>query len=261
MRIQMLARTPMRTRQAALLHKAFVEQRAFLTVVASSKDPKDANVVNGLVKNTAAAIGAVQEYREKNRAKKNVADHLAALSEGVPALGWVVVAQKPAPHVTAAKESAEFYTNRVLKEYKDKYVAGPRRGGLAAARCAAPDRRAVGRKRLGGVGAGTHTLRDETQKNWARAFPALLTALFEYVKKYHTTGLAWNPKGGDAKSAAPADPSVPAASKPEIISISEEIPATDPAEPTIISASWISPADQLGVQHLSGPGFVPGPVG
>ena len=63
------------------------------------------------------------------------------------------------------------------------------------------------------------------------------------------------------KSAAPADPSVPAASKPEIISISEEIPATDIAEPTIISASLIGPADQLGVQHLSIPGFIPGPVG
>jgi adenylyl cyclase-associated protein len=102
--------------------QAFHAQRAFLSVVASSQDPKDANVVNELVKPTATLLGAVQEFREKNRDKRAVADHLAALAEGVPALGWVLVAPKPGPHVTAAKESAEFYTNRVLKEFKDKYA-------------------------------------------------------------------------------------------------------------------------------------------
>ena len=108
--------------QAALVSKAFHAQRGFLAVVAQSKDPKDANVINDLIKPTAALIGQVQEFREKNRAKRAIGDHLAALSEGIPALGWVVVAQKPVPHVTSAKESAEFYTNRVLKEFKDKCV-------------------------------------------------------------------------------------------------------------------------------------------
>jgi adenylyl cyclase-associated protein len=55
--------------------------------------------------------------------------------------------------------------------------------------------------------------RDETQKNWARSFPALLVALAEYVKKQHTTGLVWNPKGGNAKAAS-ASPAATAAAAP-----------------------------------------------
>jgi adenylyl cyclase-associated protein len=40
-----------------------------------------------------------------------------------------------------------------------------------------------------------------------------LTELFQYVKKFHTTGLTWNPKGGDAKSAV-VGKSTPTSSAP-----------------------------------------------
>jgi adenylyl cyclase-associated protein len=39
---------------------------------------------------------------------------------------------------------------------------------------------------------------DASHVEWAKAFVGILNELHDYVKKYHTTGLAWNPKGGEA---------------------------------------------------------------
>lgn len=38
-------------------------------------------------------------------------NHLSAISEGIPALAWVTIAPKPAPHVRQMKDAAQFYTN------------------------------------------------------------------------------------------------------------------------------------------------------
>ena len=102
-------------------------------MVATSKDPKSQAVLNDLVKPIGTYITAVQEFRDKNRGKRAVADHLTALAEGIPALGWVLAAPKTAPYVQQFKEAAEFYTNRVLKEFKDKYAAATHRKRLALA--------------------------------------------------------------------------------------------------------------------------------
>jgi adenylyl cyclase-associated protein len=59
------------------------------------------------------------------------------------------------------KESAQFYANRVIKEYKDK---------------------------------------DKSHVDWTQSYTTLLTDLYGYVKSHHTTGLAWNPKGGDVSA-------------------------------------------------------------
>ena len=69
-------------------------------------------------------------------------------------------------------DAGQFYTNRVLKDWKEK---------------------------------------DKTHVEWTKAWNATLAELVAYVKQTHTTGLVWNPKGGDAKalggtSAAPPAP-------------------------------------------------------
>ena len=53
------------------------------------------------------------------------------------------------------KESAQFYANRVVKDYKDS---------------------------------------DPKQVEWARSFIALLEDLRKFVLAHHTTGLSWNAK-------------------------------------------------------------------
>lgn len=45
-----------------------------------------------------------------------------------------------------------------------------------------------------------YLLRNPSYVEWASSFIALIVDLSEYVKKWHTTGLTWNPKGGDVSS-------------------------------------------------------------
>ena len=70
------------------------------------------------------------------------------------------------------KDAGQFYTNRVLKDSKDSR--------------ASKDWKATG---------PCHT-------EWTKAWVSTVANLQVYVKQYHTTGLVWNPKGGDAKAAS-----------------------------------------------------------
>uniref|UniRef100_A0AAY4C557 C-CAP/cofactor C-like domain-containing protein n=1 Tax=Denticeps clupeoides TaxID=299321 RepID=A0AAY4C557_9TELE len=67
------------------------------------------------------AIQEVQSFRELHRSSP-LFNHLSAVSESVPALGWVAMVSepKPGPYVKEMQDAATFYTNRVLKDYKDK---------------------------------------------------------------------------------------------------------------------------------------------
>ena len=58
-------------------------------------------------------------------------------------------------------DAGQFYTNRVLKDWKDK---------------------------------------SKTHVEWTKAWVSTLVDLQAFVKQHHTTGLVWNQKGGDAKA-------------------------------------------------------------
>jgi len=214
--------------QAEIFHKAIKAQRDFVAVVSKSKKPAD-NVVNDLLKPTSELISQAQDFREKHRAKKEFFNHLSAISEGIPALGWVMVTPKPGPYVTQMKEAAEFYTNRVLKEG------------------------------------------DDVHKAWARAFPAIFVELGNFVKKFHTTGLVWNAKGGEASAAAasapePAKPAAAAAAP----AAAAAAPAGGVAKPDLFAAlnkggditSGLKKVDKSQMTHknpeLRGTSVVPG---
>ncbi|KAJ3383820.1 hypothetical protein HDU84_003388 [Entophlyctis sp. JEL0112] len=144
--------------QGIALSSAFAAQRAFLLLATRAKKPSAADLPTFL-KPIQAGIEAVIKVRESARASP-LFNHLSVVSEGVLALGWVAVEPAPAPFVGEMKDSATFFANKVIREYKDK---------------------------------------DQVHVEFARAFLVLLAELQIYVKKYHTTGVAWNPRGGDAK--------------------------------------------------------------
>ena len=108
-------------------------------------------------------------FREKNRGSK-LFNHLSAVSESIQALGWVAMAPKPGPYVKEMNDAAMFYTNRVLKEYKDV---------------------------------------DKKHVDWVKAYLSIWTELQAYIKEFHTTGLAWSRTGPVAKelSGLPSGPS------------------------------------------------------
>ncbi|KNE67855.1 hypothetical protein AMAG_12572 [Allomyces macrogynus ATCC 38327] len=113
------------------------------------------------IKTLRECIEQTVTIKEKTRSSPFFA-HLSAIADGVPALGWVVVAPKPGPYINEMRDAAQFYLNRVAREYRDK---------------------------------------DPHQIEWGKAFTATLNALNKYVMEWHTTGLTWNAEGVDLKTA------------------------------------------------------------
>lgn len=126
-------------------------QLRYIQLASSRAKPSPADEMQ-LLAPTSEQITAIQQYREKNRASQYF-NHLSAISESIPALGWVAVSPTPAPYVKEMNDAGQFYTNRVLKEWKGK---------------------------------------DANHVEWCRAWVQLLSDLQAYVKQYHTTGLVWS---------------------------------------------------------------------
>ena len=108
--------------------QAFEAERTILLVASKAKKPttQPAELFTEIHRYT----GTVDELREANRPSPLFA-HLSAISEGIVALGWIAET-RPADFVTDTLGGAEFYGNRVLKEYKDKSVYGPSSSHCAA---------------------------------------------------------------------------------------------------------------------------------
>ncbi|XP_069671968.1 adenylyl cyclase-associated protein 1 isoform X3 [Periplaneta americana] len=135
-----------------LVEKAFQAQAQFLTVASQSKAPSNQTDIVQLLQPTSAQIVAIQEFREKNRGSP-LFNHLSAVSESIAALGWVTVTPAPAPYVKEMNDAGQFYTNRVLKDWKEK---------------------------------------DKTHVDWVKSWVQTLTELQQFVKQHHTTGLVWS---------------------------------------------------------------------
>uniref|UniRef100_A0A182MQE0 Adenylyl cyclase-associated protein n=1 Tax=Anopheles culicifacies TaxID=139723 RepID=A0A182MQE0_9DIPT len=157
--------------QAQFVKEAFDAQFAFLKVAAASSAPSNTDLQN-LLKPTSDKISTIQSFREKNRTSPFF-NHLSAISESIPALGWVCVvstAPTPGPYVKEMNDAGQFYTNRVLKDWKEK---------------------------------------DSTHVEWARSWIQTLTELQQYIKQHHTTGLVWSGKDKPTVGGASVPPPPP----------------------------------------------------
>ncbi|KAK8128203.1 Adenylyl cyclase-associated protein [Apiospora sp. TS-2023a] len=176
--------------QAAKVLEGFQQQRRFLLVSTQAKKPdfsgSEMAVYQDLLKPINEALMAVGSIKESNRGSP-VFSQLSAVAEGIMVLAWVTVDNRPYKHVEESLGSAQFFGNRVLKEFKDK---------------------------------------DAAQVAWIQAFYQVFKDLTEYVKQYFPSGIPWNPQGlpaaevaknipkpGGASSSAPPPPP-PAAGEP-----------------------------------------------
>uniref|UniRef100_A0A8C5PJD7 Cyclase associated actin cytoskeleton regulatory protein 2 n=1 Tax=Leptobrachium leishanense TaxID=445787 RepID=A0A8C5PJD7_9ANUR len=121
-----------------------------------------------ILKPLAERILEIQTYREKNRGS-TMFNHLSAISESIPALGWVTMAPKPGPYVKEMADAATFYTNRVLKDYKNS---------------------------------------DARHVDWVKSYLNVWTELQSYIKEYHTTGISWGHMTFSGPPNAKGDPQV-----------------------------------------------------
>ncbi|KAJ3047457.1 F-actin-capping protein subunit alpha [Rhizophlyctis rosea] len=172
--------------QSQYFQEAIQAQRRLVEVAASSKKP-NVGTIQESFKPIQTAVEKVTSLREKNRPSP-LFNHLSTVSEGIPALAWPLVEPAPVPYVGEMKDSAQFYANRVIKEFKDK---------------------------------------DASHVEWTKAYVGFYVELQAYVKKFHTTGLAWNPRGGDAKSFTGGSKAPAAAPAPTPAAA----PASAPAKP------------------------------
>jgi len=151
--------------QADMVADAFQAQVNFVSLAPRCKTPEQ-NELTAILKPTADKVQAIQAYREKNRPSKLI-NHLSAVSEACPALYWISVTPTPGPYVKEMKDAGQFYSNRVLMEYKDK---------------------------------------DKLHVDWVKSWTQVLSDLQQYIKQYHTTGVSWNPRGGSVSEAQSGKP-------------------------------------------------------
>ncbi|XP_021568333.1 adenylyl cyclase-associated protein 2 isoform X3 [Carlito syrichta] len=74
---------------AEMVHSAFQAQRAFLLMASQYQQPQE-NDVAAFLKPISEKIQEIQTFRERNRGS-NMFNHLSAVSESIPALGWIAV--------------------------------------------------------------------------------------------------------------------------------------------------------------------------
>ncbi|CAD6890468.1 unnamed protein product [Tilletia laevis] len=152
-------------KQAAKVSTLFTALRDLLFAAAACKRPTPSGTAIttspaflALLKPLQDALVEISAIRDDRKVDRKWLNHLSTVAEGAPAAGWIAVEPKPGPFVGDMRDSAQFYSNRVIKDFKDS---------------------------------------DKTQVEWARAFIGLLESMREYVMKNHTTGLMWNVKGED----------------------------------------------------------------
>lgn len=112
--------------QANHVEQAFMAQREFLLVASACQKPS-INALMDLLQPTSDPLNKVVEVKDAQRAEKRLFNGLTAVAEGIPGLGWVAAETKPGPMVSDAKDSAQFWVNRVVKDNKDRSVKPQRK--------------------------------------------------------------------------------------------------------------------------------------
>ncbi|KAJ2663404.1 F-actin-capping protein subunit alpha [Coemansia sp. RSA 1200] len=156
--------------QAHEVETLFRAQVEFIRIAGLTKKPSGEQIPE-LIGTQQEAIQKIIALRDNNRPSE-LFDNLSAVAEGVPAFGWVVVEPTPVPYINEMKDSAQFYSNRVLKKWRES---------------------------------------DENQVEWVKALLGIFRELAAYVKEFHTTGLTWNMRGEDVSTAIAALKGKPAA--------------------------------------------------
>lgn len=160
-----------------LVQEAFVVQKELLIKLKQSQKPDLAGLA-AFLKPLNEVITKASALTEGRRS--DFFNHLKAAADSLSALAWIAYTGKdcgmsmPIAHVEENWQMAEFYSNKVLVEYRNK---------------------------------------DPNHVEWAKALKELyLPGLRDYVKSFHPLGPVWSPTGKiitPSKSSAPVAPAAP----------------------------------------------------
>lgn len=102
--------------QAQAVQQAFKAERMFLLMSTKAKKPEPMRP--DLFADIHRFMSQVDEIKDTNRGSEYF-KHLATVSEGIVALGWIMET-RPADFVDSALSGAQYNGNTVLRAYKDK---------------------------------------------------------------------------------------------------------------------------------------------
>ena len=151
---------------------AFVGIGPIISAAAKAKKPADVSaVVLPMLKPVQEAAGKIRNLR----LPRDLDNNQRSVEEMMACLSWVLVEKTPVPFVKETLGAAEYYSNKIRREFKNK------EGG-------------------------------ESQVTFCDQLKALILGLADYIKAYHLTGLTFNPNGGEfdatlvdvAKDASPS---------------------------------------------------------
>lgn len=148
---------PLVGQQATNFAKAFQFQAKLIKAATKSKKPDFSNPsIVALLKPLQDDVAQINQFKDDNRSSE-VFSHLNAIAEGTGVLSWFLT-ETPVSFIPDIKDSATFWTNKVLKQFKEL---------------------------------------DQSHVEWVKQFLGIFDGLKLYVKQYHTEGLSWNSSGGD----------------------------------------------------------------
>ncbi|KAK4165189.1 adenylate cyclase associated N terminal-domain-containing protein [Cladorrhinum sp. PSN259] len=151
--------------QADYVLKGYQSTRRLLLIATKAQKPRlDGPDFQGLMKPAIDALTDLERIKDANRGNPFY-DHLSAIANSIMVLAWPSITNKPYKHAEEMLSSAQFYGNRVIKNYKDT---------------------------------------DPKQVEWTRSLYQIFRDLAEYIKTYYSNGIPWNPDGDSVVSVARA---------------------------------------------------------
>lgn len=139
--------------QAKLFFEAWEEEEKFLEKAIRMPKPSDVQSMLTDIGTKMAGVGAITESADP---RGPLVQHLNAVSESMPALGWVAVDEKATAFVGDMSSAGQFYIDKVKMNAK-------------------------------------RTEDPALHREWAKCLESLWSELKAYVKQYHTQSLVWNP--------------------------------------------------------------------
>lgn len=102
------------------MYRAFAGQKKFLLISTQSKKPSaDGAQLMQLLNPLQEQIQEMTNLRDASRASPYF-NHLSAISESIGVLAWVTIDAKPHKHIEEMYGAAQYWGNRVLKDFKEK---------------------------------------------------------------------------------------------------------------------------------------------
>lgn len=182
---------PLLLESIKLLKNSFLVQLDLINLAVKAKQPDYSSPeFMNIAKQINENITSITELKDKNR-QSLVFSYLNAVVEGALVLSWFAI-PTPLSFISDIKGAAQFWTNKVLKEFKAN---------------------------------------DPNSIEWVTTFLKLFDNLKIYVKEYHTTGLKWNttPSAMDFKEAVAQMQSTSSSNVP--VAVATDAPAAAASAP------------------------------